>query len=82
MNTARPNCGIGRNTVSSRTIASALQRTFAHYDPQGDDIASHDAVLVGHSMGGVIGRLLLADSGERVIDASLAGLPADAARRL
>ncbi|BAV99641.1 conserved hypothetical protein [Lysobacter enzymogenes] len=63
-------------------IASALQRTFAHYDPQGDDIASHDAVLVGHSMGGVIGRLLLADSGERVIDASLAGLPADAARRL
>lgn len=63
-------------------IASALQRTFAHYDPQGDDIASHDAVLVGHSMGGVIGRLLLADSGERVIDASLAQLPADAARRL
>jgi len=63
-------------------IASALQRTFAHYDPQGDDVASHDAVLVGHSMGGVIGRLLLADSGERVIDASLAELPPDAARRL
>lgn len=55
-------------------IAEALQRTFAHYDPQGDDVASHDAVLVGHSMGGVIGRLLLSDSGDRVIDDMLAGL--------
>lgn len=63
-------------------IASALQRTFEHYDPQGDDIASHDAVLVGHSMGGVIGRLLLSDSGERVLDASLAGFGADTAQRL
>ncbi|UZW59914.1 esterase/lipase family protein [Lysobacter enzymogenes] len=55
-------------------IASALQQTFRHYDPQGDDVASHDAVLVGHSMGGVIGRLLLSDSGGHVADAMLEGL--------
>lgn len=62
-------------------IASALQRTFRHYDPQGDDIASRDAVLVGHSMGGVIGRLLLSDSGERVREGMLQGLdPALVAR--
>lgn len=55
-------------------IASALQQTFQHYDPQGDDVASRDAVLVGHSMGGVIGRLLLSDSGGHVADAMLDGL--------
>ncbi|NUO77860.1 MAG: alpha/beta hydrolase [Lysobacter sp.] len=62
-------------------IAAALRQTFAHYDPQGDDVASHDAVLVGHSMGGVIGRLLVSDSGEQVLDAFLDGLdPALVAR--
>ncbi|RDZ26209.1 alpha/beta hydrolase [Lysobacter silvisoli] len=62
-------------------IAAALQQTFAHYDPQGDDVASRNAVLVGHSMGGVIGRLLVSDSGEHVLDAFLDGLdPALVAR--
>ncbi|MEH6415835.1 esterase/lipase family protein [Pseudomonas sp. CGJS7] len=73
------NIGILSNRAA---VAAALQQTFAHYDPQGDDIASHDAVLVGHSMGGVIGRLLLSDSGEKVIDASLAQLDPAAAQRL
>lgn len=63
-------------------IESALRQTFAHYDPQGDDVASHDAVLVGHSMGGVIGRLLLSDSGSQVLDASLAPFDAKVAQRL
>lgn len=63
-------------------IASALQQTFEHYDPQGDDAASHDAVLVGHSMGGVIGRLLLSDSGDRVLDATLHGLEPALAQRV
>ncbi len=71
------------NILSNRVaIASALQQTFAHYDPQGDDAASRDAVLVGHSMGGVIGRLLLSDSGERVLDASLAPFDAATVQRL
>lgn len=63
-------------------IESALARTFAHYDPQGDDIASRDAVLVGHSMGGVISRLLLSDSGDKVREASLSGFDAATAQRL
>ncbi|WP_363798837.1 alpha/beta fold hydrolase [Lysobacter firmicutimachus] len=63
-------------------IESALQRTFAHYDPQGDDVASRDGVLVGHSMGGVISRLLLSDSGDQVREASLSNFDAATAQRL
>ena len=53
----------------------ALGATFAHFDPEGDDRASHGAVLVGHSMGGVIARLLVSDSGQQVLDRALEGLP-------
>ena len=62
--------------LSSRaSIDQALRATFAHFDPQGDDRASQRAVLVGHSMGGVIARLLVSDSGEQVMERSLQSLP-------
>jgi pimeloyl-ACP methyl ester carboxylesterase len=63
-------------------IDSALTQTFAHYDPEGDDVAGRDAVLVGHSMGGVISRLLVSDSGDRVLDATLQAFDPAAAQRL
>lgn len=64
------------NILASRQrIDQALRETFAHFDPEGDDRASRDAVLVGHSMGGVIARLLVSDSGEHVLQRSLQSFP-------
>lgn len=69
--------------LSSRAnIDRALRATFAHFDPEGDDRASHDAVLVGHSMGGVIARLLVSDSGAQVLESSLQSLPPEQAAAL
>lgn len=73
------NIGILSNRAA---IDSALTQTFRHYDPEGDDVASHDAVLVGHSMGGVISRLLVSDSGDRVIDETLKAFDPAVAQRL
>lgn len=45
--------------VSRARIEKALRTTFLHFDPASMAPASHDSVLVGHSMGGVISRLLV-----------------------
>jgi pimeloyl-ACP methyl ester carboxylesterase len=69
--------------LSSRaSIDQALRATFAHFDPEGDDRASRGAVLVGHSMGGVIARLLVSDSGGQVLERSLQSLPSAQAAAL
>lgn len=46
------------------TISNAFNRTLEHFDPKGTAPASHDMVFIGHSMGGVIARLMLSSSGE------------------
>ena len=43
-------------------IHELIRHTFAKLDPNGQDKASHNAVLIGHSMGGVISRLLVSDT--------------------
>lgn len=68
--------------TSRARIDEALRTTFAHFDPEGDDRASRNAVLVGHSMGGVISRLLISDSGQQVLERSLDWLPPEQARVL
>ncbi len=45
-------------------IAQAFNNTLQHFDPKGTSRASKDMVFVGHSMGGVLARLLVSDSGE------------------
>ncbi|HET6433177.1 esterase/lipase family protein [Dyella sp.] len=45
-------------------IRAALAQTFAALDPLGTAPASHHVTLVGHSMGGVIARLLVVNSGD------------------
>jgi pimeloyl-ACP methyl ester carboxylesterase len=68
--------------VSSVRIEEALRTTFAHFDPSGAAPASHDAVLVGHSMGGVISRLLVTGSDPGLLDRLLPpNLRLDARRR-
>ncbi|MEE7559656.1 alpha/beta fold hydrolase, partial [Xanthomonas sp. Kuri4-2] len=53
-------------------IEQLVERTLRHFDPAGTARASHDMVLVGHSMGGVIARLLVSSSGEAVWQTLLA----------
>ncbi|PPT56477.1 hypothetical protein XarbCFBP8138_06800 [Xanthomonas arboricola] len=52
--------------VNRAEIQALVERSLQHFDPSGTAIASHDMVLIGHSMGGVIGRLLVSSSGERL----------------
>lgn len=48
-------------------IWQALQKTLAHFDPEGQYPASHGITLVGHSMGGVLARLLVSSTGEHLL---------------
>ena len=50
--------------VNLAQIRKALDATLQHFDPGGTARASHDMVLVGHSMGGLISRLLISSSGD------------------
>src|SRR5262249_9168511 len=52
--------------VSQREVREALEQTFALVDPQHADIASEHVVLIGHSMGGIIARLLVSTGSERI----------------
>lgn len=43
-------------------IQQLIEKTYQQVDPQHKDHASQHSVLIGHSMGGVIGRLLLSET--------------------
>lgn len=43
-------------------IHELIRHTFSKLDPHGQDQASKNAVLIGHSMGGVISRMLVSDT--------------------
>lgn len=46
------------------TVSNAFNRTLDHFDPGRTAAATHDMVFIGHSMGGVIARLMLSESGD------------------
>ncbi|QGZ58923.1 esterase/lipase family protein [Paraburkholderia acidiphila] len=48
--------------VNLARIRQAVQLTLAHFDPAGVVPASNGMVLIGHSMGGVLARLLVSSS--------------------
>ncbi len=50
--------------INRYDIADAIEKTFDHYDPQRKNPASHSGVIIGHSMGGILSRLLVSDSGD------------------
>lgn len=50
-------------------IRRAFEATLTHFDPDGDSAASHDVVLIGHSMGGVIARLLVSSADDQLWNA-------------
>lgn len=53
-------------------ISQAFNQTLRHFDPSGTSRASRDMVFIGHSMGGVLSRLMLSSSGEVLWDDLLA----------
>ncbi|MCC8362670.1 alpha/beta hydrolase [Lysobacter sp. A6] len=61
--------------VTRRRIARYLDRAFEILDPERDDPAREGIVIVGHSLGGVIARLLSADSGDTLWTASFTAAP-------
>ena len=52
--------------INLANIRKALDATLHHYDPAGTARASRDMTLIGHSMGGVIARLLVSSSGDKL----------------
>ncbi|WP_260287518.1 alpha/beta hydrolase [Xanthomonas sp. 3058] len=52
--------------VNRAQIQTLVENSLKQFDPAGTAVASQDMVLIGHSMGGVIGRLLVSSSGEQV----------------
>ena len=42
-------------------INALLTKAFQQVDPTGQDPASHHSVIIGHSMGGIIGRMLVSN---------------------
>lgn len=55
--------------LNNRAIRDALSQTLEHFDPTGAAQASRDMVVIGHSMGGVLSRLLVSSSGTVLWDA-------------
>jgi pimeloyl-ACP methyl ester carboxylesterase len=66
---------------SRHRIREALQATFATFDPRAQHAASRDAILIGHSMGGVISRLLLLDAEDALWRGLFERAPDRSARR-
>ncbi|MGB3424750.1 MAG: alpha/beta hydrolase [Castellaniella sp.] len=54
---------------NNRAIRQAFQATLDHFDPDRTAPAGRDITLIGHSMGGVLGRLLVSSSGNVLHDA-------------
>ncbi|MGP3790561.1 esterase/lipase family protein [Pseudomonas sp. B392_1p] len=51
---------------NNKAIRDTIEQTLKHFDPQGSAVASRDIVLVGHSMGGVLSRLLVSSSQDQL----------------
>jgi len=61
--------------VLRHRLQQHLDHAWNVLDPEGDDDARRGAVFVGHSLGGVLARLLCSDSGTQVWDAAFAVEP-------
>ena len=61
--------------VTRYRIRNYLDLAWRVLDPEGDDPARSGMVVVGHSMGGVVARLLCVDSGDALWLAAFTSLP-------
>lgn len=53
---------------NNHAIRNAIRQTLRHFDPEGTARASQDIVLIGHSMGGILSRLMVSSSEDRLWD--------------
>ena len=54
--------------LSAKQLRDALRNAVTDLDPDGRDPALHRMVLIGHSQGGLLARLMVTDSGTRFWD--------------
>lgn len=67
--------------LNNLAIRHALEQTLAHFDPPGRAVASNNITLIGHSMGGVLSRLMVSSSGDTLWDALRESYPMKAAQQ-
>lgn len=63
--------------VTRRRVQQYLDEVWSVLDPEGDDDARRGMVLVGHSLGGVVARMLCVDSGDVLWNAAFTVPPQD-----
>jgi pimeloyl-ACP methyl ester carboxylesterase len=61
--------------VTRRRVQGYLDDAWRVLDPDGDDPAHSGMVLVGHSLGGVVSRMLCVDSGDTLLNAAFVKPP-------
>lgn len=61
--------------VTRRRVQGYLDDAWSLLDPEDNDPARTGVVLVGHSLGGVVSRMLCVDSGEMLWNAAFTGPP-------
>ena len=71
------NAPIAFNNVE---IRKAVQKSLDHFDPEATARASKDMMLIGHSMGGILSRLMVSSSEDRLWDAFLKKYPLKGSR--
>lgn len=67
--------------LNNFAIREAVTQTLQHFDPTGQAPASKDITLIGHSMGGVLSRLMVSSSQDKLWDALLASYPMQGAQQ-
>lgn len=60
--------------LNHAAIRRLVTRTLQHFDPSGQAPASRDMVLIGHSMGGVIARLMVSSADRQLWDWAMSEL--------
>ncbi|MGJ7530286.1 esterase/lipase family protein [Variovorax sp. GB1P17] len=68
--------------INNLAIREAVTQTLAHFDPTGQAEASRNITLIGHSMGGVLSRLMVSSSEDKLWDALLESYPMQGAQQL
>lgn len=53
-------------SVSAGRLRQALQETVTRFDPEGKDPALRQMVIIGHSQGGLLTRMTVTDTGDRL----------------
>ncbi|MBR5882884.1 MAG: alpha/beta hydrolase [Mailhella sp.] len=57
--------------LNNAAIRKAVTQTIHALDPEGKNPASQDILLIGHSMGGILSRLMVSSSGDELWNAML-----------